>query len=81
MPSGSRLYREWDQMMMGYNEWGHWWIGKGLEWSCHGVIEVLSQNLPVGVQKNHNKISVGIVSIMAQIRTMHLKNARLKHYR
>jgi hypothetical protein len=55
-----------------------WCIGKDLEESGRGVIEVLSSHSPGETEENHEKPSVRIGNIPAETRTKHLPNVSLE---
>jgi hypothetical protein len=54
-----------------------WRIGKDLEWSGRGLIEVHSRHLSEGFEEIEKKTSVRIVGIPAEIRTEHPPNVSL----
>jgi hypothetical protein len=56
------------------------WIGRDLEKSGCGLIEVLSRELPGGTEEIHKKNPVSIVSVPAEAGTEHLPNTSLERY-
>jgi hypothetical protein len=56
-----------------------WWIGKDLEESGLGQIEVLPRHLPEGTEENNDK-PVWTAYGWTEIRTEHLLNASLERY-
>jgi hypothetical protein len=49
-------------------------IWKGFGRKPHGLMKALAEHLPGGTEENHKKMTVGIASIPAEIRTEHLLN-------
>jgi hypothetical protein len=55
-------------------------VGRDLEGSGHGLVEVLPRNFLLGLRKT-TKISVRIAGVPAEIRTDYLPNTKLEPQR
>jgi hypothetical protein len=51
-------------------------VTKVLEGSSHGLIRLLYRHFPGGARETHEQTSGRIIDVLAEIRTMHLLNAR-----